>query len=115
MGCAVKQTMHLVGKTQLSSRLNLKRAQDDPYDNQIRAINIALGASGSVLCTSPRFSERRGLIFGSYKGHLGVSQSQSARFTAPGKNERRVSIVSTGGLSELPRARFGPAPPSLWC
>ena len=74
MGCAVKPTMPLVGKKKPNRRRKLKQAQAAPRDNQIRAINIARGASGSVLFASPLFPERLGLIFGSTEEHFCVSQ-----------------------------------------
>ena len=78
MECAVKQTSPLVGKTQRNKMRGLKEAQAAPYENQIRAMNFARGACGSVLCAVPLFSERLGRIFYSYNDHFSTAKSNQA-------------------------------------
>ena len=78
MGCVVKPTMPLVGQSERNRNRKLKQAKSAPYENQIRAANIARGASGLVLFALPIFSERLGIIFGSYKEHFSVSQKSQS-------------------------------------
>ena len=71
-GCAVKTTSPFRWQKKQNRQRKLKEFQSAPYGNLIRAVNIARGAIGPVLCAAPLFSERRGLILGSYKEHFGI-------------------------------------------
>ena len=98
----------MVGKTKHDRDRKLKQDQSAPYDNQIRAINIARGASGAVLRASPLFPVRVGLIFGSYNEHFSVSQRKSDRFTTSDKTSIELVSLARATIPKFLGVAFGP-------
>ena len=90
----MKPTRPLLGQTNHNRKRKLKESQAIPYHDQIHAIQIARGASGSVLCAEPVFSEKLDPIFNLHRGLFSVKQRNPVRFIASDKTSAELVLLS---------------------
>ena len=92
--CAVKPTRSLLGKTHRNTQRKVKESQAIPYADQIHAIQVVRGASGSVLCSEHAFSEKLDAIFNMYREVFSDQQRNSVNFITPDKPGAELVLLA---------------------
>ena len=82
VGCAAKPTLPIVGHVGRKKKKFLKKSQAVPRPDQLRAVNIARGACGSILLAAPLFPESVVASALVYKDKLTDEQRGSVKFSA---------------------------------